>query len=75
MNSAVKVGGTLLVISAVASFLLAGTNQITAPVIEERNIQANNELRQSVLPDATDFKQLDASEFDGKGDGDRKSVV
>lgn len=30
MNSAVKVGGTLLVISAVASFLLAGTNQITA---------------------------------------------
>ena len=69
MNSAVKVGGTLLVISAVASFLLAGTNQITAPVIEERNIQANNELRQSVLPDATDFKQLDASEFDGKGDG------
>ena len=69
MNSAVKVGGTLLVISAVASFLLAGTNQITAPVIEERNIQANNELRQSVLPDATDFKQLDASEFEGKGNG------
>ena len=67
MNSAVKVGGTLLVISAVASFLLAGTNQITAPVIEERNIQANNELRQSVLPDATDFKQLDASEFEGNG--------
>lgn len=69
MNSAVKVGGTLLVISAVASFLLAGTNQITAPVIEERNIQANNELRQSVLPDATEFKQIDASEFDGKGNG------
>ncbi|TQQ84117.1 RnfABCDGE type electron transport complex subunit G [Peptacetobacter hominis] len=69
MNSMVKVGGTLLIICAVASFLLAGTNKITAPVIEQRNIRANNELRQAVLPDATDFKQVDASQFSGAGDG------
>ena len=69
MNSMVKVGGTLLIICAVASFLLAGTNKITAPVIEERSIQANNELRQSVLPDASDFKQVDASAFNGAGSG------
>ncbi len=52
MNSMVRLGGTLLAISAIAALALGATNQVTAPVIEQRNIQANNELRKAVLPEA-----------------------
>ena len=52
MNSILKLGLNLFVICAVAAGLLAGTNQITAPLIEKRNEQANNEARQTVLSDA-----------------------
>ena len=59
MNSILKLGLNLFVICAVAAGLLAGTNQITAPLIEKRNEQANNEARQTVLSDAKEFKLLD----------------
>lgn len=68
MNSIVKLGLNLFVICAVAAGLLAGTNQITAPLIEERNNQANNEARQSVLSEATEFKLLDSSEYSSSSD-------
>ena len=60
MNSILKLGLNLFVICAVAAGLLAGTNQITAPLIEQRNDQANNEARQTVLPDASEFKELES---------------
>lgn len=69
MNSMVKLGGTLLAISAIASLALGATNQVTAPVIEQRNIQANNELRKTVLPEAKEFKEMDKSTYKGLGDG------
>ena len=64
MNSMVRLGGTLLAISAIAALLLGATNQVTAPVIEQRNIQANNELRKAVLPEAKEFTQVSDSEYD-----------
>ena len=49
MNSIVKLGLNLFAICAVAALLLGVTNQVTAPVIAERNVQANNESRQMNL--------------------------
>lgn len=53
-----KLGLILLVISAVAACALALTNYVTAPTIEQMNIDANTEARQEVLPDATEFEQV-----------------
>ena len=69
MKSMIKLGLTLLAICVVASFALGVTNEVTAPVIEQRNIQANNELRQAGLPDAKDFAQVKDSVYKGIGDG------
>ena len=63
MKNIAKLGATLFAICAVAALALGFVNQVTAPVIEERNIQANNESRQIVLPEAKEFKQLDNSVF------------
>ncbi|WP_101772611.1 RnfABCDGE type electron transport complex subunit G [Peptostreptococcus faecalis] len=63
MNSIVKMGGTLFAFSAVAALLLAGTNEITKPIIEQRDLQANNEARTQVLPGSKDFKEIDKSEY------------
>jgi len=59
MKDIFKLGTTLFGICAVAALILGVTNNITAPVIEERNIQASNEARKIVLPDADEFKKLD----------------
>ncbi|MGL4911367.1 MAG: RnfABCDGE type electron transport complex subunit G [Romboutsia sp.] len=64
MNNIAKLGATLFAICAVAALALGFVNQVTAPVIEERNIQANNESRQIVLPEAKEFKQLDNNVFE-----------
>lgn len=40
------------------------TNNITAPVIEERNIQESNEARKTVLPEADEFKELEGMNSD-----------
>ena len=60
MKNILKLGLNLFVICAVAAGLLGGTNQMTAPLIEERNDQANNEARKTVLPDANEFKELES---------------
>ncbi|MCC3863357.1 RnfABCDGE type electron transport complex subunit G [Terrisporobacter petrolearius] len=67
MNSILKLGLNLFIICAIAAGLLAGTNQITAPIIEQRNEQANNEARQTVLPGISDFKALDKSKYKSNG--------
>lgn len=72
MNNIAKLGATLFAICAVAALALGFVNQVTAPIIEQRNIQTNNESRQIVLADAKEFKQLDDSVFkqvDGLEDG------
>lgn len=68
MNSILKLGLNLFIICAVAAGLLAGTNQITEPLIEQRNEQASNEARQIVLQDAKEFKVLNSSEYKASSD-------
>ena len=64
MKDIFRLGTILFVICAVASLMLSLTNNITAPVIEQRNIQANNESRQEVLQVAEEFSEVK----DVKGD-------
>ena len=42
MNNIFKLSINLFSICAVAALLLGFTNKVTLPIIEERNIQANN---------------------------------
>lgn len=64
MKDIFKLGTILFIICAIAAYILGLTNNITGPVIEERNIQANNESRQEVLKDAQEFIEVK----DVKGD-------
>lgn len=59
MKDMIRLGGILFLICAVAALMLSVTNNITEPIIEQRNIQANNESRQEVLQDAEEFKQVE----------------
>ena len=64
MKDILKLGTTLFAICAVAASVLGITNNVTAPVIEERNIQASNESRKIVLPQADEFKALEKMNSD-----------
>ena len=64
MKDILKLGTTLFAICAVASLVLGITNNVTEPVIEERNIQASNESRKIVLPQADEFKVLEGMNSD-----------
>ncbi len=59
MKDILRLGVILSGIYIVAALALGSVNQITAPVIEDRNIQANNESRQIVLSDAQEFKMVE----------------
>lgn len=60
MKDILKLGSILFVICAIAALALGITNNITQPVIEERNIQANNESRKEVLSEADEFKLIES---------------
>ncbi len=55
MNEMLKLGAVLSGIYIVAAVALSAVNGVTLPVINERNIQANNESRQMVLEEAKEF--------------------
>lgn len=58
MKNIVKLGSILFLICAIAALSLGFVNKITSPIIEKRGIDANNESRKIVLPDANEFKKL-----------------
>lgn len=55
----------LVVICLVVSFLLAFTNSVTAPIIEENARQEAIRTRQEVLPGSASFTELDVSGIEG----------
>lgn len=63
MNNIAKLGAILFAICAIAALALGLINQVTAPIIEERSIQANNEARKVVLLEASEFTQMDNNVF------------
>ena len=53
----------LVVICLVTSGALAVVNSYTSPVIQAASEERENQARQSVMPDATDFEQLDVKDL------------
>ena len=52
----------LVIICLVAAALLGYTNGLTAPIIEQAEIEAQMETNKTVLPDATEFTQLELTD-------------
>ena len=55
----------LVIICIVVTGALAATNQVTAPIIEEARIEAENAARLAVLPDADGFTEVTGISVDG----------
>ena len=63
MKKFVKSTLVLVCICSVMAILLAVTNLVTAPIIEENANAAANEALLIVMPDGKDFEQMDISSF------------
>ncbi len=55
---------TLTAICAVVSILMAATNYITAPIIEQRKSEAANAALKQVLPDGEGFEELNINDYE-----------
>ena len=60
MKETIKLGVTLLIIAAVAAGILAFTNDITGPIIAEREKEEAFGAFLDLFPDADDFIEIDA---------------
>ncbi|TCO79995.1 RnfABCDGE type electron transport complex subunit G [Marinisporobacter balticus] len=60
-----KLGIILFIIAAVAATILGYTNDITKAPIEAQMMQANITARQTVLPDAAEFEEVDKGQYEG----------
>ncbi len=68
MNNWTRIGKPIVVLSlicVVVTAALAATNEVTAPIIEEARIAAENAARLQVLPEADGFTQVDGVSVDG----------
>lgn len=63
MKNYIKSILSLTVICAVVTVLLAGTNMLTAPIIEKNQAAAANEALLVVMPDGTDFAAVDLTQY------------
>lgn len=63
MKNYIKSILSLTVICAVVTALLAGTNMLTAPIIEKNQAAAANEALLVVMPDGTDFAAVDLTQY------------
>ncbi len=64
MKDSIKSVVALTVICAVLAVILAVTNGITAPVIEENEKAAANAALLVVMPDGEDFESIDISKYE-----------
>ena len=55
----------LSVICVIVTGALAATNEVTAPIITQAKIEAENAARLAVLPDADDFTEVTGITVDG----------
>lgn len=58
-KNVIKLAVILFIITAIASLCLAMTNYVTSDIIAQRSEQANTEARQTVLPDADKFEEVE----------------
>lgn len=58
-NEIVKLGIILCIISLIASGSLAMVNDMTMPIIEQQQIEANDAARKQIVPSADSFEKVD----------------
>ena len=63
MNKSVKSTLVLLCICSAMAILLAVTNSVTAPIIEENQAAAANQALLEVMPNGKDFQSVDISSY------------
>lgn len=73
MNKTIKLGLILLAFTAVAAAILGFLNQSTKDIIADVKVKASNEARKEVLPEGSEFRELDKSEFE-KATGGSEAV-
>lgn len=60
-NEVVRLGLILAVISLVASGILAVVNNITDPIIQQKELEAKESARKELLPEATSFEKVEGN--------------
>ena len=68
MNNWIRIWKPIVVLSVICVIVtgaLAATNEVTAPIIEEARIEAENAARLAVLPDADGFTEVTGITVDG----------
>ena len=65
MKFILRLAVTLFLISAITAGLLAGVNSITAPIIEQLNVQKQIDAMSSVVPDADTAEQVEYTDPNG----------
>lgn len=63
MKETIKLGITLLLITAISGAVLAVTNSFTGPIIEEIRREASFSALREIFPDAEDFQPLEEDEL------------
>ena len=69
-NTIIKLGGILFAITFGIALLLAGANMLTKDAISENTKKAEALARQEVLPDATEFNEVNDNISEGLANGD-----
>lgn len=64
MKQNIKSVAILVAICGVMALLLAGTNTLTAPIIEKNSAAAANQALLQVMPDGTGFDEMDLSTYE-----------
>ena len=61
MKETIKLGLTLLLITAISGAVLAATNSFTGPIIEEIRRESSFAALLEIFPDANDFQPIEES--------------
>lgn len=61
-NSMTRLGGILLIITLVAALLLGAVNAVTAPIIAQSELDAQNEALQEIFTEAKEFPEVEVAE-------------
>lgn len=64
MKETIKLGLTLLLITAISGAVLAGTNSFTGPIIEEIRKESSFGALMEIFPDADDFQAIDEGQLE-----------
>ena len=64
MKETLKLGFTLLLITAISGAVLAGANSFTAPIIEQIRMESSFGALMEIFPDADNFKAIDEGKLE-----------